>query len=580
MKLYLRILNYLKPYSLHIVGAFICMLVVAGTNILLIPLVSKLSEAIGGKNFFLLNLVVIGAVLLYFIKGLFTYGQTYLMSYAGQRVVTNLRIQIFKHLQDLSLDFFAKWRSGEVISRIINDIGIMQGAIVSSVTEILPNLVTLIGVLSYLIYLNWRLTFLTLLIIPILAFTTTKFGEEMRKVSQAAQRKAADIASILHETLSGVRVVKSFAMEEHEVKRFAEHSEEGFWLSMKESQITATQTPLLSLIQIIAVVAVIWYGGFEVVSGRLAPGNLIAFFAGVALLSDPISVISRINTTVQKSLSAGERVFEVIDIEPTVKEIENPVKISAIEGSVEFRNVFFKYDPHDEAVLKNINVKVPPGEIIALVGPSGAGKTTFVNLIPRFYDPAEGEILIDGKKLKEIELYSLRTKMGIVPQETILFSGTIRDNIAYGKIDATDEEIMKVAMMANAHEFIMSFKDGYNTIVGERGIRLSGGERQRIAIARAFLRNPRILILDEATSSLDTESERLVQDAMERLMVGRTTFIIAHRLSTVQFADRILVIFEGRIVEEGTHKELLELNGLYKRLYEMQFRDEENIIHK
>ncbi len=575
MKLFSRFLKYLKRYWIQLIGVIICMTAVSLSNVVVIPLVGRLSEAIGGTDFRTLNFIVLAALVIYFVKGLFMYGQVSLAAIVSQGVVRDLRVQLYKNIQDLSLDFFSKWRTGEIISRVLSDIGVVRTATVSSVTEILPNILTLVSVLGYLTYLNWKLTLLAIVMLPIMVFTLTKFGEEMRDISRKAQEKTADIASILQETVSGIRIVKSFTMEQHEVKRFAEESDRSFWISLRGAAINATLIPLMTFLQALAVVAVVWYGAFEVVSGHLAPSNLIAFFAGIALLADPVTKLSRMHMTIQKALASANRVFEILDISPTVKEIPNPVKLERIKGSVEFRGVSFQYEPHEDMALREINVKINPGEIIALVGPSGAGKTTFVNLIPRFYDAEKGSIHVDGMDIKSCQLYSLRKQMGIVPQETFLFRGTIRDNIAYGKIGASEEEIIEAAKMANAHDFIIDFPKGYNTLVGERGVRLSGGQRQRIAIARALLRDPRILILDEATSSLDTESERLVQDALEKLMKGRTTFVIAHRLSTVQIADRILVFDDGKITEEGSHKKLMEKEGLYKKLYEMQFRDEE-----
>jgi subfamily B ATP-binding cassette protein MsbA len=550
------------------------MVAVSLSNVVVIPLVGKLSEAIAAKSLNIINLVVFATLGVFFLKGLFMYGQVYFSAFVGQGVVRDLRIELYKKIQDLSLDFFAKWRTGEIISRTLSDIGVMQSATVASATEIFPNLLTLVSVISYLFYLNWRLTLLSIVILPLLLLVMTKFGKEMRYVSKKAQMKAADIASILQETISGISVVKSFTMEKHEVKRFSDESDRSFWIALRAAAVHATQTPLLSFMQTLAIVAVVWYGSFEVISGRLAPSNLIAFFTGIALLADPIAKLSKMNMVIQKSLASAERIFEMLDISKTIKESPNAIKLDKVDGAIEFKNISFQYDPKEAPALEDINISVKPGEIIALVGPSGAGKTTFVNLIPRFYDPERGSILVDGKDIKGCQLYSLRKQMGIVPQETLLFSGSLRDNIAYGKIDATDDEVINAAKMANAHEFIKDLSDGYNTSVGERGVRLSGGQRQRIAIARAILRDPRILILDEATSSLDTESERLVQDALEKLMKGRTTFVIAHRLSTVQIADRILVLKDGRIEEEGSHKQLIEKDGLYKKLYEMQFRDE------
>ena len=578
MKLYLRLLDYLKPYKGQIYWAFFSMLILSLANILLIPLIGKLSEAIGNRDFALLNLVVIGAVLIYFLRGLSMYGQGYLMAYAGHRLVTDLRKHLYRHLQDLSLDFFAKWRTGEVISRVINDINVVQNAAISSVTEIAPNLITLIGVLSYLFYLNWRLTLITLLVIPLLALVIKVFGREMREVSRESQKKQADIASLLQESLAGVRVVKSFAMEKNVIEKFNKEAEKSFWLTLKQSQITVTQTPLLAFLNALAIVAIIWYGGFEVVSGRLSPANLIAFFAGIALIADPASRLGGISSTIQNALASAERIFEVIDIVPSVAEKPDARELSKISGRVEFNKVTFAYEAGQAPVLSDIDLMIQPGEVVALVGRSGAGKSSLVNLIPRFYDPQKGAVLVDGNDLLDVKLESLRSQLGMVPQETILFSGTIRENIAYARAEADQDTIESAARTANAHDFIMSLPEGYNTLVGERGVRLSGGERQRVAIARAILADPRILIFDEATSSLDAESERLVQEAMDNLMAGRTTLIIAHRLSTVQHADRIVVLDKGRIVEAGKHAELIEKGGLYSKLYEMQFKDEESNI--
>ncbi|MFA5876305.1 MAG: ABC transporter ATP-binding protein [Candidatus Margulisiibacteriota bacterium] len=565
MKNYLRLLKYLKPYAKHCWGALLCMLLMSLCSVMIIPLVAKLSEAIAAHNFLLLNLIIGAALVIYFLRGGFVYGQIYLMSYAARRVVTDLRVQLYSHLQDLSLDFYSNWRTGEIISRLINDINLIQTALISSVTELFPSILTLAAVFGYLTYLNWRLTILTVFILPLIAYSITKLGLQMRTATSAAQAKLADLSALLQETVTGVRIVKAFAMEKHETNEFSKEAEHSFVLSMKQSQVSATLIPLLGFLQALGVIAIIWYGGFEVVAGHLSAGNLIAFFTGIALLADPIAKIGTINSTIQESLAAAQRVFELQDISPTVQEKPDAVKIGQLQGFVEFKNVSFAYENNQNHVLKTLSVKVNPGEIVALVGPSGAGKSTFVNLIPRFYDPQEGTVCIDGFNVMDLNLYSLRSQIGIVPQETMLFSGSIRENIAYGKVDATDNEIMAAARAAHAHQFISEQPDGYQTLVGERGTKLSGGQQQRIAIARALLKNPKILIFDEATSSLDTESERLVQDAMDKLMQGRTTFVIAHRLSTVQHAARIIVLDQGQIVEEGTHLQLLDYIKNYTR---------------
>jgi len=573
MKLLSRLLSYIKPYSRQLTMALLCMLIFSLCNIAVMPLVSKISSAVGAKDFARINILIGITLALFFIKGLFQYGQGYLASFIGQRVVTDLRIQTFKHLQDLSLDFYAKWKTGEIMSRTINDISNIQLAIVVISTEIIPQMLTLIGVLGYLLYLNWRLTLLALLITPVFVFAITKFGQEMREIGRNAQKKIADISNLLQETITGARIVKSFTMESHEIKKFKKEAEHSFDWSMKEAQIDTTQKPIMGFLQVVAVVVVIWFGCFEVINGRLNPSDLIAFFAGAFLLIDPIIVISKINTTIQKALSSAERIFEVIDIQPSVKEKPDSSVMPQIKGAVKFSGIRFSYGKGEE-VLSGIDLSADPGTIIAIVGPSGAGKTTFVNLIPRFYDPTQGSVSIDDRDIKDFTLDSLRKQIGIVPQDTILFSGTIKDNIKYGKMDARDEEIITAATLANAHDFIMTLPKSYDTEVGERGALLSGGQRQRIAIARAILRNPAILILDEATSSLDTESERLIQNALQNLIKGRTTFIIAHRLSTVQNADRIIVLKDGNIIEEGSHQQLIEKDGFYKKLFDMQFKQD------
>ena len=571
MKTFIRLLSYLKPYKRTILGALICMIFFSLCNIAIIPLVAKISEAIGNKDFYLLNITALIALGIYFLRGFVTYGQGYLMNFVGYRVITDLRLKVYTHMQDLSLDFFSSWRTGDIISRLLSDIQTIQSTIVGTITETTPNIITLFGVLGYLFYLNWRLTLLTLIVIPFLGIFISYFGSEMRKVSHHAQRKIADVSSILQEKVAGVRVIKSFAMEKHEVEKFHKENEQNFWAFMKQAQINVTQTPLLAFIQMVAILGLIWYGGVEVVSGRLSSTNLIAFFSGIALLADPVSRLGAISISIQGALASADRLFEVIDITPSVIEKPNAKALDIVEGKLELKNVSFSYE-NDAEVLKNISLAVNTGETVAIVGRSGSGKSTLVNLIPRFYDVKSGEILIDNNDIRDLKIYDLRKCMGIVPQETILFSGTIKDNISYAKIDATQEEVEKVAVMANAHDFIASFQAGYDTLVGERGIRLSGGEKQRIAIARALLRNPKILIFDEATSSLDTESEKLVQEAIDHLMQNRTTIVIAHRLSTVQHATKIVVLDKGQIVEVGKHEELLSKSGIYKTLYEMQLK--------
>jgi subfamily B ATP-binding cassette protein MsbA len=571
MKTYFRLLKYAKPYFGLLLTGFICSTVLSSVNVAVIPIVGKLSEAIGKGSFTQLNLFVAAAIGLYFLKGIFSFGQIFFVSHVNQNIIRDLRVQIFEHLQNLSLDYYSKTRTGDIIAIIMNDINMMQNVIVSSFTSIIPDMMTILGVGGYLLYLNWRLALVSILMLPIITMISTRFGREIEDIATRTQEKMSDIASVVHEVVTGAKVVKSFTMEKEEIKKFSTVTDFARKIALQATAINAIQTPLFNFIQAIAAVIVIWFGGYEIVSHRISPSNLIAFFTGVLMLGDPIGGLSGMNVSIQIALVSAKRVFRVLDTHPTIKDSPSAKDIQNVKGEVVFKDVSFKYESNDNLVLKNINISCKAGEVVAVVGHSGAGKSTLVSLIPRFYDPTEGEILLDGKNLKEYKILSYRKFIGIVPQETLLFSGTIMDNIAYGKLNATDKEIEEVAKMANAHDFIMSFPGKYSTVIGEKGVRLSGGERQRVAIARAFLRDPKILILDEATSSLDSESEHLVQDALEKLMRGRTTFVIAHRLSTVKFANRIVVLDKGTIVEEGTHDELMNKEGgAYKRLHDMQ----------
>jgi subfamily B ATP-binding cassette protein MsbA len=571
MTTYFRLLKYAKPYFGLLLAGFICSTVLSSVNVAVIPIVGKLSEAIGKGSFTQLNLFVAAAIGLYFLKGVFSFGQIYFVSHVNQNIIRDLRVQIFEHLQNLSLDFYSKTRTGDIITIIMNDINMMQNVIVSSFTSIIPNIMTILGVGGYLFYLNWRLALVSILVLPIITLISARFGQQIEEIATRTQEKMSDLASVVHEVVTGAKIVKSFTMEKEEIKKFSNVTDFARKIALQATAINAIQTPLFSFIQAIAAVIVIWFGGYEIVSHRISPSNLIAFFTGVLMLGDPIGGLSGMNVSIQIALVSAKRVFGVLDTHPTIKDSPSAKDILHIRGEVIFKDVSFKYESNDNMVLKNINISCKAGEVIAVVGHSGAGKSTLVSLIPRFYDPLQGEILLDGKNLKEYKIMSYRKFIGIVPQETLLFSGTIKDNIAYGRMNATDKEVERVAQMANAHDFIMSFPEKYNTVIGEKGVRLSGGERQRVAIARAFLRDPKILILDEATSSLDSESEHLVQDALEKLMKGRTTFIIAHRLSTVRFANRIVVLDKGAIVEEGTHEELIKKeNGAYRKIHDMQ----------
>lgn len=548
-----------------------CTVLVTGTTLLIAPLAGYAFQAIGEKNLTLLNLSAASIIGLYVLKGVFTYGQEYISYFVANRVIVDLRVKLYKHLQSLSLDFYSKWNTGELTSRMMNDISVLQTTILNCGTAIIPQTVLLFGLLIYIFWLNWRLSLLTLIALPLIIQVIRMFATELRHISERVQQKAADITSHVQETVSQIRVVKSFTMEKAEIAKFQGENDKSFTITMKAVQILSTQSPIIALLQATAAVGIVWYGGMEIINGHLTLPQLISFATALGIMTDPGSTLSKSFAILQQGMASANRVFEVLDIKPTIVNDPAAKELPKLAGRVEFKALSFAYE--QETVLSNINLDVKPGEAIALVGRTGAGKSTLVNLIPRFYEPTAGTVLIDGHDLKKVTLESLRRQIALVPQEIALFQGTIKENISYGKQGAQENEIISAAILANAHQFISALPAGYETKVGERGTGLSGGERQRIAIARAVLRDPRILILDEATSSLDAETELLIRDALDKLMKGRTTFIIAHRLYTIEKADRVIVLDQGKIVETGTHRELIAKDGLYKRLYEIQFQN-------
>lgn len=572
MNNYKRLLLYAKPYIGRLGLAYFFAIFAAGGN-LFVPWILKdvIDKVLMNKDVFLLNIIALTIIIVFIIRGICFYAQTYLMSYVGQKVIIDIREAIYKKLQQLSLGFFEKRQTGTIMSYVTNDVGALQGSIIEAATDSVTEMAILIGSLILMFTLHWKLSLLTLITMPIVAKTMKLFGEKLKKTSFITQEKVADITAILQEGISSIRVTKSFVRENHEMERFSKENHANFRAQVKNSQVMATLTPVVELIAAVGVTLLIWYGGLEVINDNLTAGALIAFLVYATNLANPIKRLSRLYGNVQKAMAAAERVFSVLDEEIEIKEKDNATDLKAVIGKVDFKAVTFKYN-ENEVVLKDINLEVKAGQMVAIVGPSGAGKTTIVNLLPRFYDPVAGNIYIDDVNIADVTLASLREKIGIVPQETVLFNGSIYDNILYGDLTATTEEVIAAAKAANAHDFIMQMADQYQTQIGERGSKLSGGQRQRIAIARAILKNPRILILDEATSALDTESEKLVQDALDKLMAGRTSFVIAHRLSTILQADMIIVMEKGQIVERGNHEELLKLNGLYSGLYKLQFK--------
>lgn len=575
MTLYLRILSYIKPYMHRLIFAMFCTIMAAAGN-LYIPWIIKdmIDEVLADKNGTMLNWIAASIIAIFVVRGLFWYGQNYLMSYVGQSVIIDIRAAVFKKLQRLSVSFYDKNKTGTIMSYVTNDVNALQSAMVENTIEMITEGFILIGSVVAMIYLDWRLTLFTVCTFPVVLLFMEFFGKKIRKTSGRIQECTADITSVLQESVASARVIKSFVREDYEVDRFDVENRANFRANMKNAQLMATLTPVVELVAAIGVTMIIWYGGNNVINGTITAGSLVAFLTYAVNISNPIKRLTRVIGNIQKALAAAQRVFMIIDMPEEIAESRDAKQLPEVSGKVEFQNVSFAYDDKGN-VITDLSFSVKPGEVIAIVGPSGAGKSTIANLLPRFYDVNKGDIKIDGHSVREVTLDSLREQVGIVPQETMLFNGSVYNNILYGRLDATKEEIEAAAKAANAHDFIMQLTDGYETKLGDRGVNLSGGQRQRIAIARAILKNPRILILDEATSALDTESERVVQEALDRLMVGRTSFVIAHRLSTVKNADKILVLEKGNLVESGTHDELLALDGLYAHLYKIQYRNKE-----
>lgn len=575
MNLYFRALKYIKPYWKRGLAAGICTIIAAGGTAYL-PFVIKdmVDQVLSEKNTTMLNWIVLSIIVVFVIRGIAYYGQSYLMNYVGQRVIIDIRKAVFEKLQRLSMSFYDKHKTGTIMSYVTNDVSALQSAMVDNVVEMITETVILVASIVMMIYLDWKLFLVTFSTFPVVLFFIDSFGKRIRKSGSRIQEAAADITSVLQEVASSPRVIKSFVREGYEVDRFDKENMNNFRANMKYAQLSSTLTPTIEFVAAVGVSIILWYGGNSVINGSITAGSLVAFLTYAVNISNPIKRLSRVIGNIQKALAAAQRVFDVLDLPEDIKNAPDAKLLPKVKGDVRFNDVSFAYNENEE-VLSHVSFEVKPGEMVAFVGPSGAGKSTVASLLPRFYDAINGSITIDGQDIRKVTLDSLREQVGIVPQETVLFNGSVYDNILYGRLDATREEVEAAAKAANAHDFIMQLPDGYETMLGDRGMNISGGQRQRISIARAILKNPQILILDEATSALDTESERVVQEALDRLMVGRTSFVIAHRLSTIKNADKIMVLEKGQLIEQGNHDELMAMDGLYAHLYKIQYRSKE-----
>ena len=549
-----------------------CMLVVGVTTSALAFLVKPaLDEIFLKRNADMLKLIPLAVIGIYLVKGTCNYFQTVLMNFIGQRIVADLRADLYRKIQLQSLAFFTKHPTGVLMSRITNDVGYIQGAVSEAVTALLKDSFTLLCLVIVIFYRDWQLAIVAMFVFPLAVYPIAKFGQKMRQIATRAQVTLGSLTSLLQETISGTRIVKAFGMEAHENNRFSVENERLFRLSLKSISINAVSSPFMEFLGGLGISAIIFYGGYQVIHGQSTPGTFFSFLTALIMLYEPVKRLTNVNNTIQQGIAGAERVFSIMDLVPDIRNRPDAVPLPRISREIEIRNVTFRYE--EAPVLKNINLRIRTGEAVAFVGMSGGGKTTLVNLIPRFYDVTDGMILIDGQDIRNVTIESLRGQIAIVTQQTILFNDTVRNNIAYGDISKTEDQIVEAAKAAHAHDFILRLPKGYETVIGEQGTKLSGGERQRISIARALLKNAPILILDEATSSLDSEAEIEVQDALENLMKGRTTLVIAHRLSTIRNADRIIVLVNGEIREEGTHETLLSRHGEYSRLYNMQFME-------
>ena len=572
---YKRLLSYLKPYKKLLMLSVFFMILVSLSN-LVVPWIIKdvIDRVLENKDLGMLYIIIVVILVTFFIRALTTFGHRYLMGYIGQAVIMDIRNALYHHLQRLSIAYYDRRRTGDIMSNLTNDISALQTAIVTDFITLVQESAIFIGSFGSMIYLQWKLTVLCLIIVPLVSYVIKFFGKKLHNSGKDVQETLADVTSMLQETIQGVRIVRSFNRGAYEEKRFQKINKLSFTAAVRAIRQQSQMTPFVEFLAAIAVCTIIWYGGVSVIDGVMSTGELIAFLIYAINLANPTRRVAESVGNIQKSLAAADRVFSILDEQPEIQNKEDAKDIEVKAGRVEARHVSFSYEAGNP-VLTDLNFVAEPGQTIALVGPSGSGKTTIANLLPRFYDVTGGGIYIDGVDIRDSTISSLREHIGLVPQDTLLFNTTIKENILYGRLDATDEEVWEAVKAANAEKFIRGLPNGIETKVGDRGLVLSGGQRQRIAIARAILKDPAILILDEATSALDTESEKIVQDALEKLMVGRTSFVIAHRLSTVKNADQIFVLNNGHIEESGTHDELMREGGLYYELYTMSMKEPE-----
>jgi len=579
LRMYLRLLGYVRPYKGKLVISTLAMIGVAAMTALSALIIKNVLDDVfiaGDRQ--LLLLIPVAIIVIYVLKGIFRYVRTYVMSWAGLRMVQDIRNELYEHMHRMSMSFFTKTPTGVLMSRVTYDVNMMQRAVTEAFVGVFRDVFTILALAIVVFYRNAQLGMIALVGFPLAFYPLVRFGRKMKKASRRSQEQVGNLSKLMQERISGAGLIKACGTEAIELDEFKRENEKLVRSFLKIERVKSLSNPVMEFIGAASVAFIIWIGGLTVINGKMTVGEFFSFLAALMMLYEPVKHITSVNNVIQQGLAAAERVFEILDISPEIADAPDAVDIPRSSGHITFEDVSFRYDK--EWVLRNIDLDVPPGTKLAIVGSSGGGKTTLVNLIPRFYDATEGRITVDDYDIRAVTQKSLREQISIVSQEVVLFNDTIRNNICYGMIDVTKDEMEEALRTAYALEFVKSLPEGYDTVIGERGARLSGGQRQRISIARALLKNSPILILDEATSSLDTESERLVQKALENLVRGRTTLTIAHRISTVKDADRIIVISQGRIVESGHHEELIELGGEYFRLYSLLVEDNPSDEHQ